>query len=352
MRLINVEKLTSDMKLAKPIYHDNGRTLLSEGCSNLHKYKDKLLEMGVHYIYVEDNQSKDIKILETINEQTKMQSKKIVHETIKNITLNKSIDIEKVRNVVMNMIDDILDNKNILHDLTDIRTNDSYTFSHSVNVAVISLMIGKVLGYDKEKLLNLGIGALLHDIGKALIPNEILNKPDKLTNEEFSIMQKHSQLGYDTVKNRCDLSPLSRICILSHHEKFDGSGYPLHKKGNDIHEFARIVAIADVFDALTSDRIYRPKWPTYEAVEYLTTLTNSQFDKRLVDVFVKHVATFPNGSTIILSDKRKAIVKEQNDGFPTRPKIKIIEDKNGVQLLQPQEIDLLKELSVVIVHCE
>lgn len=353
MRLVNIDKLTNDMSLAKPIYQADGeKVLLNTGCCNLMHYKERLASMGIHYIYIEDELSKGIEITDVIKEQTRTQGKKIVADVVQNITNKRSLDIDKVKKGVMDMINDIMNNKSILLNLTDIRTNDSYTFSHSVNVTVIAILIGKAIHYDESKLMKLGMGAILHDIGKAIIPDEILNKPGKLTNEEFKIMQEHSQLGFDLIKGSWELSPLSKTIILSHHEKWDGTGYPRGLKGDEIHEFARIVSICDVFDALASDRCYRPKWPMYQVIEYLTSYAGSQFDSHLITKFIQHVATFPNGALVTLSDGRMAIVQEQNDGFPTRPIIKIYAEKDGQLSKDNCVVDLMKELSIVIIDSE
>lgn len=352
--MVSIEKVTSDMKLAKPIfYKDGSNILLNVGCCNLSKYKNKLLDMGVHYLYIEDEKSEGIEITDAIKEQTRIKSRKIVHDVITDITKKRTFNVAKIQETIIAMVDDILHSKSVLVNLTDIRTNDDYTFSHSVNVAVLSLILGRVLHYDKDKLIKLGMGALLHDIGKSIIPSEILNKPGKFTEEEFKIMKEHSQLGFDTIKNSWELSPLSKVIILSHHEKVDGSGYPRGIKGDEIHEFAKIVAICDVFDALTSDRCYRPKCPVYQAIELLMANINTQFDQGLVEKFIRHVATYPNGSCVTLSDGRRGIIFSQNEGMPTRPIVKVLEEK-GIELKKDlcYNVNLMEELAVVIIESE
>jgi HD-GYP domain-containing protein (c-di-GMP phosphodiesterase class II) len=354
LRLINIENVTDDMTLAKPIfYKDGSKVLLNIGCCNLQKYKDKLIDMGVHYLYINDNKTNEIEVVDAISEQTRLKSRKIVHDVITSITTKRKFNVVKVKETVETMVEDILKSKSILIGLTDIRTNDDYTFSHSVNVAVLSLVLGKVLHYEKDKLVKLGVGALLHDMGKSMIPPEILNKPGKFTDEEFRIMQEHSQLGFDSIKDSWELSPLSKTIVLCHHEKIDGTGYPRRIKGEDIHEFARIVAICDVFDALTADRCYRKKWPVYQAIEFLMAHVETQFDKNLVEKFLKHVATYPNGSSVVLSDGRKGVISAQNEGVPTRPFVKILEE-DGRELKGDfcYTINLMNELAVVIIESE
>lgn len=350
MRLILIDKVTPDMKLARSIYYSDNRILLQEGCSNINRFISKLKKYGINYIYVDDEQSYDIQLNDAISEQTRLKSKRIISEAMNDITINGNLNFHNIRDAVSDIIDDLLSNKSILLNLTDIKNNDDYTFAHSVNFAVISVVIGKLLKYNYNELLNLGTGAILHDIGKAIIPNEILNKPGKLTKEEYKIIQEHPQIGFDMIKHNLDVNPLSRAAILTHHEKYDGTGYPKQLKGKDIHIHGRIVAVSDVFDALTSDRIYRSKWPIYQAVEYLTTLAGTQFDTDIVQLFVHNIATFPNGSVVLLSTGEKAIVKEQNRDLPTRPIVRVLPSKGVFK--SPREINLAEVHSIVILDVE
>lgn len=291
MRLINIKKATSTMLLAKPIYQKNGSNiLLNKGCSDLTIYKDKLTQLGIHYAYIEDAVPAEILLNDAIQKKTRNKSKKIVKETINNVALGQDINIRQIKNVVEKMINDILKSKNILISLSEIRTVDEYTFSHSVDVAVLALILGKALHYSHKQLQKLGVGALLHDIGKAKLPSEIINKPGKLTAEEFLAIKDHPRLGFDAVKHNWGIGPLSRTIILSHHEKIDGTGYPRQVKGKSIHEFAKIVAICDVFDALTADRCYSPKWPVQQAIDYLIENAGTHFDKDLTEKFIAHIA--------------------------------------------------------------
>jgi HD-GYP domain-containing protein (c-di-GMP phosphodiesterase class II) len=190
------------------------------------------------------------------------------------------------------------------------------------------------------------MGGMLHDVGKTLIPEEIINKPAKLTEHEYEIIKNHPELGFNYLQQIDSVSPLSRIVVYSHHERVDGSGYPRGLKGDKIHEFARVAAIADVFDALTSDRVYRDKWPTYKAAEYIMNHTEQLFDYQLVKKFLPQVSFYPNGSEIILSTGYRAVVRAQNVGFPTRPVLRLIEDDESNELAE--ELDLLKHMNIVI----
>ncbi|AGB41834.1 putative domain HDIG-containing protein [Halobacteroides halobius DSM 5150] len=351
MRLIKVENITANMKLAKPVYHQ-GRVLLNVYCSNLHKYKNKLLDIGIHHIYIEDEKSKNIEVNDIINRKTRIKSKKVIKKTMENISQNKKIEVNKINEAIQNIISDITNQETILVNLIDIKTTDDYTFEHSVNVAVLSILLGKSLNYNRKRLIKLGTGALLHDIGKVSIPEEILKKPDKLTDREYNIIKEHPKLGYENIKGYYNLSPLSQIAILSHHEKYDGSGYPHRLAKDDIHEFGKIVGIADVFDALTSDRCYRNRWPVHKAVDFLISKANEEFDPQLVNKFVKNIALYPNGISVKLSTGEKAIVKKQNQNCPTRPIVRVIEDKKGEELEEYKTLNLTETLNITIIDEE
>lgn len=347
MRLILTENIKKDMNLAKAIY-ENDNILLNRGVKNLHKYKDKLLEIGVNHLYVEDKYSRDIKINQTIKDVTRRKGKQIVKNTfaiIKGGFLD--LNTKELKNVVEEITDELVLNEDVLLNLMSLKNTSSYTYEHSVNVSVICITLGKILGYNKDDLFKLGMGAMLHDIGKTLIPEEIINKPGSLTEEEYEIIKKHPELGFKYLQQIDSISPLSRVVVYSHHERIDGSGYPRGIMGDEIHEFAKIAAIADVFDALTSDRVYRDKWPTYKAAEYIINNTERLFDYHLVKKFLPQISFYPNGTEIILSTGFRGIIKEQNIGFPTRPIIKLIEDDDGEEI--NDQLNLLRHMNITII---
>ncbi len=351
MRLINISNLTSDMELAKPIYY-NGNILLRENCSNLNRYKSRLKKLGIKHIYVNDALSEGIEVNDIINSKVKRDGELVVKETMQRLKQNKKIKVNQLNNVVKNLLDEVYKRDSVLINLINIKNVDDYTFEHSVNVAVLSLLLGNSLNYDKQKLIKLGVGALLHDIGKVFIPEGILKKPSRLTEEEYEIVKQHTQLGYRNMKEYYNISPLSRIVILSHHERVDGSGYPKGLNKDDIHEFARVTAIADVFDALASDRCYRDGKPISKVVDFLLSKAGKYFDVKLIKEFISNIAIYPNGTNIKLSTGEKAIVERQNAGIATRPVVRVIEDSRGRKLNRYKRMDLAKRLNVVIESAE
>lgn len=346
MRLVLTENLKEDMELAKPIY-ENGNILLNKGVKNLYKYKNKLLQIGIKHLYVEDKYSYDIEINEAIKDSTRRNGKKIVTNTFDRIKKGfLEINSKDLKNVVEDITDELVLNEDILLNLVSLKSTSNYTYEHSVNVSVICISLGKMLGYSKNELFKLGMGGMLHDVGKTLVPEKIINKPAKLTDHEYQVIKNHPELGFSYLQQINSVSPLSRIVVYSHHERVDGSGYPRGLKGGKIHEFARVAAIADVFDALTSDRVYRDRWPTYKAAEYIMNHTEQLFDYQLVKKFLPQISFYPNGSEVILSSGHRAVVRDQNIGFPTRPVLRLIEDDDGHEL--DKELDLLKHMNIVI----
>jgi HD-GYP domain-containing protein (c-di-GMP phosphodiesterase class II) len=204
------------------------------------------------------------------------------------------------------------------------------------------------MDYDEGKLRELGMGAMLHDMGKTRIPNEILNKPGGLTEEEFSIVRKHTNYGYEMLKESRMLSTYASYVALTHHERYDGGGYPLGLKGTEIHEFSRIVSIADVYDAMTSDRVYRRRININEAIEYLVGMGDHQFDYNIVKVFIEHITTYPPGTCVLLNSGEKAIVVDVNKKYPSRPIIRMLTDRDGHGLREPVEVDLTKKNTLII----
>ncbi len=339
MRLVHLDNVKKDMKLAKPI-SDSGRYLLREGQNNLQRFRKRLKNLGIKYIYVEDEISKDIEVDDVIRESTREEARQFTREFIDDISKEKTPDFIKAKKQVETIIDDIMDRQDVVINLYDIKTADNYTYAHSVNVAVISILLGKKVGLNFREIKKLGLGALVHDVGKANIPADILKKPGKLNDEEYKIIQEHARLGYDKLKDFKEIKATSLSVVLSHHENFQGDGYPRGVKGEELHIFPRIAAIADVFDALTSDRVYRERWSIREAADFIVSRSGEKFDPELVKYFMRYITLYPSGITVRLNDGRKAVVVDQNEGYPRRPVVRLLDTG--------EEIDLTDKLNLII----
>jgi putative nucleotidyltransferase with HDIG domain len=351
MRTVSLSMLRPDMVLAKAIYH-NDCLILRKGLSDLNRFTDSLKRLGIEYVYVEDAKSDGIEIPDAISEETRVTCKRILRQTIDDFENNAVVDLSDMLGTINNIIDEIIAKPDIQISLNDISAADEYTFSHSVSTTVYSLLIAKQLNYTKAMMEKLAAGTLLHDMGKVFLDKKILNKTEPLTPEEFDYIKTHTTLGYEALKKCPNITELSRIISLYHHERMDGTGYPTGTPAGELHEFTRIVALADVYDALIVNRCYRRKWSTNQAVNYLIENAETKFDLKLVSIFVKQIAIYPNGSMVRLSNNATGIVKEQNKNFPLRPIIRVITDEKGNNIDVYDEIDLMKELSITIVESE
>lgn len=349
MRLVSVNMLEDNMILAKDIFF-NEVLVLKEGTRNIHQYSRKLSKMGIHYIYIEDTICNDIKVPDAISNTTRELCKKTLANTIKSLVNHEEKAMDGLNSSIEHIIYDIT-TQNIKHSLTDIRTIDEYTFSHCTSTAVYALLIGKELNYTKTMLERLAIGMILHDIGKTMLDSKILYKKEQLNHSEIQYVRQHVIKGYNYIKDRKDISEESKRIVLYHHERLDGSGYPDALQGDELDGYLRIAGIADVYDALTSDRCYRKKWKTNKAIKFLLENSDIKFDSELVRVLMKNIAIYPNGSTVRLSNGKIALVKEQNPNMPLRPVIKVFSDQWG-HIIPIEEIDLMKVLSLTIVDSE
>ena len=350
MRLVSIDMITSEMTLAKTIY--KGRQVyLTAGQDNIVKYKDNLRRIGIEYIYVEDELSEGIEIPDVVSDETRIKCRVALQDTITRFAETSILDIGEIQPGLNTMLEEIVINEDVKLSLNDISIVDDYTFSHSVSVTVYGALLARKLGMSQDDIHKLATGLLLHDIGKTMLDPDILFKPGRLEEEEFEYVKSHTTLGYEALGKCFSLSESSRIIALMHHERLDGSGYPKGLLGDRLSRFVRIAAIVDVYDALTSDRCYRPKWPASKAVDYLISRCGTEFDTDMVGTFVKQIAVYPNGSIIKLSNGFLAIVKSQNNAAPLRPVIRVITDPEG-KMIEPFEVDLMDELSIVITESQ
>jgi HD-GYP domain-containing protein (c-di-GMP phosphodiesterase class II) len=339
-----------EMKLAKAIYYKDC-LILRAGVMDLQRFSNSLKNLGIEYVYIDDAYSDEIEIPDAISEETRVNCKRILRQTLEDFETKTVVDLTEMSESIHNIINEILANPDIQVSLNDISAADEYTFSHSVSTTVYSLLIANQLGYNKQMMERLAAGSLLHDMGKIVLDKKILNKVGELSPDEFEYIKLHTTNGYDMLKKCINLSELSRIIALQHHERMDGSGYPTGCPAGELHEFVRIVALADVYDALVTDRCYRRRWSSNNAVNYLVENAETKFDLKLVSILIKQIAIYPNGSMVRLSSNNIGIVKEQNKSFPLRPVVRIITDDKGKEVT-PYELDLMKVLHITIIESE
>ena len=355
MRVVSVSSLKGDEILGKQIFDESGRVLLRAQVKLKPYYIERIKGLGIHSVYIDDDISKNVVIEESISDKTRQMSKHAVKNMIEGYCREGKADNSSVMNSVNSVVEDILSNKNVLINISEISASDNNIYSHSVNVCVLSTIIGTHMGYSMSKLNDIATAAILHDIGKIKIINdkEILAKFENKEELDEYIELVHPKVGYDFLGEQKVWNAYVKVAALMHHERCDGSGYPLKLKGDEINQIAKIVSICDVFDNLISGRGGEQPKTAYEVIEYLVGMSNIYFDEEMVRKFTANIAAFPTGSGVILSSSEKGLVINQNNSMPLRPVVKVIYDKDGNLLLEPYEIDLLKELTLFIIKtCE
>lgn len=268
-------------------------------------------------------------------------AKLIIHQAMDDVRMGRALNMEAVSEVVENMTDSILRNPDALTSLTRLKQFDEYTFFHSVNTSALALSVGRHLGYERTSLLQLGTGMLLHDIGKTLIPVEILNKPGRYEADEFEIMKQHALRGAEILSNTTGLTDMCLKPALEHHERVDGTGYPHRRSRIDLSQFGLIAAIVDIYDAVTSDRCYHKGKTPHDTLQLLYRLgTEGHVDGVLVQQFVQVVGVYPVGSCVALNTGETGIVKQFNHHAPIRPLVVLVTDEAGHRRSTPVELDL------------
>ncbi|PCI52664.1 MAG: phosphohydrolase [Gammaproteobacteria bacterium] len=291
-----------------------------------------------------DNSTKDRATIKAEIKNAKAifnESKNIQKELFTQALSGMTIDLGPVIEVTNKSVDAIFNNPDSLACMVNIREKNEYLLEHSVAVAVYITIFAHHLKMSKEVVKQLSVGAFLHDIGKIKIPDKVLNKPGKLSDEEFTIMKTHANHSIDIIKKTPGISKLSLEVAALHHEKLNGEGYPFQVKEKDISQYGRMIAICDIFDALTANRVYKEGFTHNKAFSILRELAkNNHLDISLVDQFIQCVGVFPIGSLVQLESKKLAIVEQRNNNSPIKPKVRSFYSVNLNQYLDTQDIDL------------
>ena len=269
----------------------------------------------------------------------------VVKDFMRDVRVGKNIETERAAIVVNSMVDSIFRNQEALFSLTRIKDYDDYTFVHCINVSVLSLAIGRQLNFNAEELQELGMGALLHDLGKMKVPSNILNKPGKLTPEEYEVIKKHPEYGMEVLEKARNISASAKLISLQHHERYDGSGYPLGLTGENIDRFSQLVAIVDVYDAITSERCYSKGMPPHEAVKKIYQWAQKDFNQKMVAQFIQAVGIYPVGTLLKMDTGEIGVVIYINPENLLRPRILIIYQDSHNRLKTPLEVDLIEKSS-------
>jgi HD-GYP domain-containing protein (c-di-GMP phosphodiesterase class II) len=355
MRLVATRRLIPGVRLARDVWRGvPGQVpLLRAGSLVTHEYREALLRDGINAVYVDDELAAGISVPEALSETTRRTVTTVLAGALTQSrsaaggrsALPATALVEMGRAVTL-IVDDVLEGPDdTLLTLTDLATADAYTLQHSIDVAALGVVLGQrlfrqrgcvgfggrpIVGRDsfRARLGRLGLGLLLHDVGKLAVPSAILHKPERLTDEEIALVRGHPLVGLEMLPVT-RVSPLARTVVRSHHERWDGSGYPDGKAGEDIHEFARIASVADVYDAVTSERPYHAAAAPAVGVEAIVGGAGTAFDPEVVSVFRRTVAPLPPGTEVELRDGRRGVVVEVSPERPDHPLIRLAFDRDG-----------------------
>lgn len=348
MQRVSLSVLQPGMKVAANVRGADGRLLVRSGTVLSDTNIKKLTMLDIGSIYIKNPLFAAIDVPELVREDTRIRLIQALQTAFAGYQKTGELDAIPLRGIVNAMVEEVIGNRDAMIHTYDLRTYQDYVYAHSVNVAIIAVLIALNLDYNEAKLDDLALGALLHDVGMLTVPGGILMKVGNLTPAESAAVQEHARQGFEIVRKRREISTPAAHVAFQHHERFDGTGYPRRLKGDAIHEYARIVAVADIFDALIADRPYRKGLLPHEAYEIIMTLADRYVDKKILDLFLTNVAIYPVGTVVQLSGGQTAVVTQVRPGLQARPVVKIILDPGGTLVKNGPEIDLARQLTTFI----
>ncbi len=349
MKEIAIEKLAVGLCLSKDIFNDLGNIILTQGTEILDRHIDYFRNHGINYVYIDEQ---DVQKVNTESYKIKDSNKHrdinsnyaVVLDRFKKTYYqiqNKDIqfDIKTMEDDIKPLIDLLTSDNDILGSMRLLAFRESYHFTHAVNVSMLGAMLGKWLGVNKSMIYSIALAGLLHDIGKTLVPQELLHKTDKLSEYEMEQLRAHSRLGYDLLKDNASIPRDVLAAILFHHERSDGTGYPSGLREEQTPYIARIIGVVDVFDAVTSDRIYKKSVSSFKAFNIMKDESFRGLDPTITDVFMSNIASFFINNKVKLNDGRIGEVVYINKFALNRPLIKTANDFVDLSTDYSLEID-------------
>ncbi|MCB1887334.1 MAG: HD-GYP domain-containing protein [Rhodocyclaceae bacterium] len=272
--------------------------------------------------------------------QVHAQANKVVRDMMHDVRLGKAVSLDNVEPVVEAVTDSILRNSNALLGLIGIKNKDDYTFQHSVSVCTLMITFGRAFGLEGEILRQAGIGGLLHDIGKMKVPDAVLNKAGRLTDEEFVLIKQHPGDGHEILLGTGGVGDIPLDITRHHHERLDGAGYPDRLQGDQISDMARMAAIVDVYDAITAERCYHKAMPATEALRKMWEWSKDHFDQKLLSAFMRCVGIYPVGSLVRLESDRLGVVIAQSPTDSMKPTVRVFFNARSNAYIKAEVLDM------------
>ncbi len=377
---MSLDSIEKGMRVGKPIYSDDGRMLVGKGLILNDYFIQSLKDRGVETIFIYDKDTEDIipkenipdvvrgatirdlkelfgDLQDTISAEVKDESMEAINDAIGSEqftkTFGKNPAFQKLQSDVNNIVDSLIAGEMTLG-LNSLKTYDNYTFQHSIDVAIVSIMIGRKAGLPTQRLRELGIGCMLHDIGKIFIPEEITNKPGKLTDKEYDAMKMHPDIGYELSKGVASIGILPPHIAFQHHEKQDGTGYPRGLTGNNrlnisklprtIHLYGSIAAVADIYDALGSDRPYRKAMPPEKVITIMKEMSETHLNKSVLRLFFSITPVYPVGTIVRIKNgdfqNHLAVVCQTNPTDYEKPIVRVVFNQHK-ERIPPFDLNLI-----------
>ncbi|MBC9782995.1 HD domain-containing protein [Heliobacterium chlorum] len=347
MRQMGIDYVKIGDKLARSILTSDGQILLGKGVLLTAGYLSKLRGLGITAVYIEDEQFQDLQIIDPISDETRREALHNVKEATDAIRSGRSIDGTKVKKTVNSIVEECIANQGVLMNLMDMRSTENWLIPHSVSVCIMATVLGIARCLDRNRLIELAVGGLMHDVGLTKVPKEILEKgEDRLSDEERALYEKHTEEGFALLRRIQELSVVTAHVAYQHHERVDGTGYPRQLTGDDIHLYGRIVAVVDLYDKLVNGTLGAKPVLPHQACEMLMGLSGRYLDMELVQLFLKNVATYPTGISVRLSTGEVGVVVDQNKSIPMRPVVRVLQER--YRFVETKEYNLIKDTTVFI----
>lgn len=324
MRLVPTKQLKEGDIIARDIVSYEGGILLRHDTRFKEVFKTRLIERNISEVYIDDELSKGINPTDLLDSSVKQVIAHDIKAQFHKLQTTLEVDVETLSHIANFLIEE-LSQKEMILELEDLKTNDQYTYEHCISVAILTNLVCNKMQMNEEQKEQIVMGALIHDIGKMIIPKDILNKPGKLTDREYEIVKSHTEIGYRMIKDNPELSAITKLAVLCHHEREDGSGYPLGK-GKELHIGTKIVAACDLFHALISDRCYRQGLPLNEVI---VIAEQEAINPEIRTIIENSFAYYPVGCLVELNNGEIAIVEQNFSADLKRPIVRVINQSAG-----------------------
>lgn len=327
MRYLPMNQIKKDMILGQELYDGKGNLLLPKYTKLTDDHISYIVFQGITGLYIDDSFSKKIEIHEVLEPEVRRETLRVIHHLFHRTMEGEPItepEEDELRDKVERVVSEVLSNQDVLYNLLELKTYDNYTYCHSTNVAVVAGVLGAKCCLNEDQLRDLVMAGFLHDIGKVYIDEDIINAPRRLTESERAKVMDHPRLGYEFLTEHYNFNEAVTRCVYEHHEWYNGGGYPCRKKNKDILFLSRILKVADVFDAMTSNRSYHAPYLPSEVMEYIMARSGMEFDPEVVDVATRELSIYPVGCEVELSTGEHAIVVKNHRGYALRPTIKML----------------------------